>query len=89
MENPEFRLGPFSIGDIIALGGVLVLSGALWSQVQVVAKEQDRQAMRLQALEQIIPSDYVRRTEYREDIREIKALMQRIEGKLDGKADRP
>jgi hypothetical protein len=89
VENPEFRLGPFSIGDIIALGGVLVLSGALWSQVQVVAKEQDRQAMRLQALEQIIPSDYVRRTEYREDIREIKALMQRIEGKLDGKADRP
>ena len=88
MENQEFRLGPFSIGDIIALGGVLVLSGALWSQVQVVAKEQDRQAMRLQALEQIIPSDYVRRTEYREDIREIKALMQRIEGKLDGKADR-
>jgi len=88
VENPEFRLGPFSIGDIIALGGVLVLSGALWSQVQVVAKEQDRQAMRLQALEQIIPSDYVRRTEYREDIREIKTLMQRIENKLDGKADR-
>jgi hypothetical protein len=88
VENPEFRIGPFSIGDIIALGGVLVASGALWSQVQVVAKEQDRQALRLQALEQVIPSDYVRRVEYREDIREIKTLMQRIENKLDGKADR-
>jgi hypothetical protein len=88
VENPEFRIGPFSIGDIIALGGVLVASGALWSQVQVVAKEQDRQALRLQALEQVIPSDYVRRVEYREDIREIKNLMQRIESKLDGKADR-
>jgi hypothetical protein len=88
VENPEFRIGPFSIGDIIALGGVLIASGALWSQVQVLAKEQDRQAMRLQALEQVIPSDYVRRVEYREDIREIKNLMQRIESKLDGKADR-
>jgi hypothetical protein len=88
VENPEFKLGPFSLGDIIALGGVLVACGALWSQVQVVAKEQDRQAMRLQALEQVIPSDYVRRVEYREDIREIKSLMQRIENKLDGKADR-
>jgi hypothetical protein len=87
-EQKEFRIGPFSIGDIIALGGVLVLSGALWSQVQVVAKEQDRQALRLQALEQVIPSDYVRRIEYREDIREIKALMQRIEAKLDGKVDK-
>jgi hypothetical protein len=87
-DSREFRIGPFSLGDIIALGGVLVACGALWSQVQVVAKEQDRQAMRLQALEQVIPSDYVRRVEYREDIREIKSLMQRIENKLDGKADR-
>jgi ubiquinone biosynthesis protein UbiJ len=90
MESPpEFRIGPFSMGDVIALGGVLVATGALWAQVQVISKEQDRTAQRLMALEQVVPSEYVRRQDYREDVRELKQALSRIETKLDGKVDRP
>jgi hypothetical protein len=84
----EFRVGPFSIGDIIALGGVLAMTGALWAQVQVIAKDQDRMATRLQALEQVVPSEYIRRQDYREDMRELKQALSRIEAKIDGKADK-
>jgi len=87
-DDKEFRVGPFSIGDIIALGGVLAMTGALWAQVQVIAKDQDRMATRLQALEQVVPSEYIRRQDYREDMRELKQALSRIEAKLDGKVDK-
>jgi hypothetical protein len=87
-EQKEFRIGPFSIGDIIALGGVLAMTGALWAQVQVIAKDQDRMATRLQALEQVVPSEYIRRQDYREDMRELKQALSRIESKIDGKVDK-
>lgn len=87
-EYRDFRLGPFSIGDIIALGGVLVATGALWTQVQVLQREQDRVALRLQSLEQVVPSEYIRRQDYREDMRELKESLTRIEAKLDGKVDK-
>jgi hypothetical protein len=51
-------------------------------------KEQDRQGLRLSALEQVVPSEYVRRQDYREDVREIKELLRRIEVKVDTKQDR-
>ena len=88
MQQTEFRLGPFSIGDIIALGAVLISAGAMYANLSIVMKEQDRQAARLQALEQIVPSEYVRRNEYREDWRDIKLTLARIETKLDTKVDK-
>ncbi len=89
-EEPhnDFRLGPFSVGDLIALGAVLATAGGAYANVSILMKEQDRQAIRLQALEQIVPSEYVRRTEYREDWREIKQTLVRIETKLDTKVDK-
>jgi hypothetical protein len=94
-EIKEFRIGPFTIGDLIALGGVVFMSGALWWRVAALEREDvrqmaehDRIIVRIQSLEQVIPSNYVRRDEYREDAREIKAILQRIEVKVDGKADR-
>lgn len=87
-EEKDFRLGPFSLGDLIALAGVLMACGALWAQVQVIAKEQDRVASRLMALEQVVPSEYVRRQDYREDVRELKEAVLRIESKLDQKVDK-
>jgi hypothetical protein len=98
-ERPEFRVGPFSAGDIIALGGVAFASGALWFQVGMLQREQaqheaasavekSRITDRVQALEQAIPSGYVRRDEYREDAKEIKAALGRIELELKTKADK-
>lgn len=85
----EFKIGPLSVGDIIALGGVLFMSGALWFQVGLLQKEQDRIGQRVTALEQVVPSEYVRRQDYREDVREIKDMLRRIEVDLKTKQDRP
>lgn len=88
-EQVEFKIGPLSTGDLIALAGVVFMSGALWFQVGLMQKEQERLGQRIGALEQVVPSEYVRRQDYREDVREIKELLRRIEVKVDGKADKP
>jgi hypothetical protein len=85
----EIKFGPLSLGDLIALGGVLFMGGALWFQVGLMQTEQTRISERVQALEQVVPNEYVRRQDYREDVREIKELLRRIEVKVDGKADKP
>jgi len=87
-DQKEFRLGPFTVGDMIALGGVTVVCGMMWADLQVVKKDSDRMALRLQALEQVVPSEYVRRQDYRDDVRELKDALSRIEAKLDGKVDK-
>jgi Na+-translocating ferredoxin:NAD+ oxidoreductase RnfG subunit len=87
-ELNEFRAGPFSVGDLIAIAGVLLTAGAMYANLTVVIKEQDRQAIRLQALEQVVPSNYVQKAEYREDLRDVKTSLSRIESKLDTKADK-
>ena len=89
LKDPEFRIGPFTTGDLIALLGVVFMSGALWFQVNLMAAEQSRMGSRISALEQVVPNEYVRRQDYREDVREIKELLRRIEVKVDGKQDRP
>ena len=96
-DHPDqFRLGPFTLGDLIALGGVVFMSGALWWRVAALEREDGRQVtehdriiLRLQSLEQIIPSAYVRREDYREDVSRIEQSLLRIESKIDGKQDRP
>jgi hypothetical protein len=88
-RQPEFRVGPLSMGDLIALGAVVFMSGALWFQVGLLQKEQERMGARLAALEQVVPSEYVRRQDYREDVREIKDMLRRIEVDLKTKQDRP
>lgn len=97
--HQEFRIGPFSMGDLLALGGVIFMAGALSFQVGALqselrdheiesANERDRMTNRVQALEQVIPTNYVRRDEYREDAREIKAALGRIEVELKAKVDK-
>lgn len=95
----ELKIGPFSLGDLIALAGVVFMAGAISFQVGALqrelreheiesATEKDRITNRVQALEQVIPSNYVRRDEYREDAREIKASLARIEVELKTKVDK-
>lgn len=95
-DDREFRIGPFSTGDLIALGSVIFMSGALWWRVAALESSQarflaedDRLLMRIQAVEQVIPSEYVRRQDYREDMREVKEYLRRIDSKLDSKVDKP
>jgi hypothetical protein len=95
-EETEFRLGPFTLGDLIALGGVVFMSGALWWRVAALEREDirheteyDRMVNRVQSLEQFIPSNYVRRDEYREDIRELKEILYQISTDMKSKVDKP
>lgn len=88
-ERIEFKLGVLSLGDLIALAGVIFMGGALWFQVGLIRQQQEQLGERISALEQVVPSEYVRRQDYREDVREIKELLRRIEVKVDTKADKP
>lgn len=94
-DKSTFAIGPFSTGDLIALGSVIFMSGALWFRVATLEREDirhdaetDRIVSRIQSLEQVIPSNYVRRDEYREDVKEIKSLLQQISIEMKTKADK-
>lgn len=60
---------------------------ALWvlnSMTRQIQKLEDN----LAALKDTLPHDYVQKTDYREDIREVKDILRQIFDKLDGKADK-
>jgi len=84
----EFRIGPFSMGDLIALAGVFFSAGVLWVQVEMQSKENERQDQAIAVLQRGMASDYVRRSDYREDVREIKDLLRQISDKVDKKVDK-
>lgn len=86
--QPEFRLGPFSIGDLIALAGGFFWAGVLWMQVDMTRDVDARQDVSISQLQRAMADDYVRRADYREDLREIKELLRQIDGKVDGKVDK-
>jgi septal ring factor EnvC (AmiA/AmiB activator) len=68
-----------------AMGGVMMLSGwvlrAVWDAIKSLRND-------LRELEREIPSVYVRRDEYREDLRDIKDMLRHISDKLDEKQDK-
>lgn len=68
-----------------AIGGVMMLSGwilrAVWDALKSLRED-------LHSLERNIPHTYVRRDEYREDLRDIKEMLRHISGKLDEKQDK-
>jgi hypothetical protein len=67
------------------LGGGFTVLGwfarELWSAVKELKAD-------LAKLREDLPKDYVARSDYREDIRDIKAMLAKIFERLDGKADR-
>ena len=77
MENQHF------INALIG-GGFAILgwfARELWSAVKELKTDLSR-------LREDLPRTYVARDDYREDIREIKALLERIFEKLDAKVDK-
>lgn len=66
-------------------GIILLLVGAivkvLWDAVKTLQKDMNR-------LEVAFPTSYVNRAEYHADMKEIKAMLERIADKLDAKADK-
>ena len=87
-QQSEFKLGVFSTGDLIALAGFIFAAGALWVQVEMQSRSNDRQDQAIAALQEAMAGDYVRRADYREDLREIKDLLRQIDAKVDRKVDK-
>jgi len=69
----------------VALGGVMMLAGWIfrvgWGSLVSLRAD-------LRDLEKEIPHIYIRREEYREDMREVKELLRHISARLDDKADK-
>ena len=77
MENQHF-INVF-LGAGMAVGGWFARE--LWSAVKELRAD-------LAALREDLPKDYVVKNDYREDIREIKAMLAKIFEKLENKADK-
>ena len=84
----EFRLGWFSLGDLISLATVVFFAGVIWFQTQ--QNTTDIEALRAeQAIQrQMLMDRFVLKDDYHDDIREIKELLRDVNAKLDSKADK-
>lgn len=87
-SEKEFRIGWFSIGDLISLGAVLAFAGVMYQQglqntkdIELLRQEQITQR-------QMLSDRVVLKDDYRDDIREIKQLLKDLNGKVDSKADK-
>lgn len=88
--NGEWKLWIFSPGDLISLAGVTVMAGVMLAQVNFNGKQIDsikvhgeKVEAKVFAIESTLPQLYVPKAEYREDLRDIKTTLRRIEDKLD------
>jgi len=75
----EMQVLDWVYNAILLVGGYLLRT--LWEAVQELKSD-------LAKLREELPKDYIARDDYREDIREIKALLNKMYEKLDGKADK-
>lgn len=78
----------FNIAVALAafLGGYFVKT--LWEAIKDMQAADLRLFEKVAAIEVLVAGSYVTRTEYRDDLRNISQLLERIETKLDGKADK-
>ncbi len=88
-EKDEFRVGWFSIGDLISLGAVLVFAGVMYQQGLTNAKEIEALRQEQQTQRALISERVVLKDDYREDIREVKQLLKDLNSKIDQKVDKP
>lgn len=88
-EREEFRVGWFSIGDLISLGSVLAFAGVMYQQGLTNAKDIEALRQEQQTQRALISERVVLKDDYREDIREVKQLLKDLTAKIDQKVDKP
>ena len=66
----------------VILAGVGWAASELWSAVKRLRED-------LQKIEVALPTNYVRKDEFADGIKEIKAMLEKIFDRLDGKVDKP
>lgn len=84
----EFRIGWFSVGDLISLGAVLVFAGVMYQQGLENAKDIEALRQEQQTQRALISERVVLKDDYREDIREVKQLLKDLSAKIDQKVDK-
>lgn len=67
----------------IGAGGVVLgaLCTVLWQMIRQIQSDQS-------VLRAALAENYVRRDDYRDDMRDVKAMLEKISDKLDAKADK-
>lgn len=71
----------FDIGVTVGIGLIGFLAKELWSAVKELRKD-------LTFIEVALPKTYVPKEEYRDDMRQIKSMLEKISDKLDAKVDK-
>jgi hypothetical protein len=66
----------------VILAGVGWAASELWSAVKRLRED-------LQKIEVALPTNYVRKDEFADGIKEIKSMLEKIFDRLDGKVDKP
>lgn len=87
-KETEFRIGWFSIGDLISLGAVMVFAGVMYQQGLQNTKDIEFLRQEQMTQRQMLSDRVVLKDDYRDDILEIKQLLKDLNGKVDGKADK-
>jgi len=87
MAGPEFQTIFNAILGLIALliGWIL---NTVWNAVKNLQEDDKELTERIAGVEKLVVGDYVKRDDYRADLRALNETLQRIENKLDGKADK-
>lgn len=91
----EFKFGPLSIGDMIALAGIAFSCGILWVMVNrnsgdiaEIRGTDNTLTSRVSAVELTVSNNYVKRDEYRQDTQRIMDALYRIEAEVKNKQDK-
>lgn len=84
----EFRLGWFSVGDLISLAAALGFAGIMYQQGLQNTKDIELLRQEQQTQRQMLSDRVVLKDDYRDDILEIKQLLKDLNGKVDSKADK-
>lgn len=74
------------IGLASGLGGFILK--LIWDAIKDVQKADTAMASDMTSLKVLVAGNYVTRNEYKDDMGSVKAALQRIEDKLDSKADK-
>lgn len=78
----------FNIAIACAGGLALWVLNAMTRQIQKLEDNLTAAKDQFSAFKDTLPHDYVQKTDYKEDMREVKDLLRQIFDKLDGKADK-
>lgn len=87
VSGPEFQ----TIFNMVVTGAALLAAWVLntvWAAVKALQEDDKKIADSLAEIKVLVAGDYVKKTEYRSDLADIKEMLGKIHDKLDSKVDK-